>query len=779
MGADTAVLRTLLETTADPVVVLDADGHVVDCNDAARTLVGIDGGFGSVAATGFFDAVPAVRDWFDDGRATDTEIVVDDAGTDRYFEPRQKPITGSAGGGGGSVVVLDERTTCRQRERELEAHRERYLTLFENDQLVVWEQDFSAARAYATALADTGEELVAHLEANPDDLFEILSRMDVHRVNEAALDFYGVDSKAELVENFDEMMVPDTRAGLTGMWAAMVDGDRYYCTECKFKPLDSDEIRYELMEVYVPGVPADDYSLVFTTATDITERKQREQRLAEAKARYRRILDRSTDYVLVCTEDGTIDYVSPGIETTLGYEPEELVETDAFEHVHPADRDNVRRVFEGMLAEPDSHATVEYRVRARNGLYRWVEARGGNYLDDPLLDGIMVTIRDVTDRKRGEQRLAAERDARRTLHHELATATAPDTAANTICAELVAMDAIEAAAVTTERPTGDRDVIAAAGVETVDLRSDGGAIHRTVSRRASCDTVIPAGGDSDTDANGSPPVAVPISDDGVEHGTLLAWVAVNHALGAETVQELLRDSADALGSVMASDTRKRALAADDRVELAVTVETAATPLSRVAHDAATTATVLTAVPRRDSGVVCYLTPGEPAAFVAATEAVDGIRHVERVGDGDRIHATVDGPVPTAVVADHGGRVVDATVTGETTTLRVRFRRGDSFDPVLDALTARFDGVSTGEFRTDPPAEQRDDPLAALTDRQREVLGVAHHSGYFEKPRAQNASEIADRLNVARPTFDEILRAAQRNLCASVLDTDGSAGDSEQ
>ena len=58
-----------------------------------------------------------------------------------------------------------------------------------------------------------------------------------------------------------------------------------------------------------------------------------------------------------------------------------------------------------------------------------------------------------------------------------------------------------------------------------------------------------------------------------------------------------------------------------------------------------------------------------------------------------------------------------------------------------------------------------DPLAGLTERQRQVLAVAHHGGYFEKPRAQNASEVAESLGVSRPAYDEVLRAAS-GICST-------------
>ena len=58
----------------------------------------------------------------------------------------------------------------------------------------------------------------------------------------------------------------------------------------------------------------------------------------------------------------------------------------------------------------------------------------------------------------------------------------------------------------------------------------------------------------------------------------------------------------------------------------------------------------------------------------------------------------------------------------------------------------------------------------LTDRQREVLERAHGMGYFEHPKAVNAGEVAEELDISSSTFAEHLAAAQRKLLAAILDS---------
>ncbi|PSP48670.1 bacterio-opsin activator [Halobacteriales archaeon QH_7_69_31] len=61
------------------------------------------------------------------------------------------------------------------------------------------------------------------------------------------------------------------------------------------------------------------------------------------------------------------------------------------------------------------------------------------------------------------------------------------------------------------------------------------------------------------------------------------------------------------------------------------------------------------------------------------------------------------------------------------------------------------------------------PLAALTDRQREVVETAYEVGYYEVPREATATEVAAELDLDASTVVEHLQRAERNLMAHHLD----------
>ncbi len=67
-----------------------------------------------------------------------------------------------------------------------------------------------------------------------------------------------------------------------------------------------------------------------------------------------------------------------------------------------------------------------------------------------------------------------------------------------------------------------------------------------------------------------------------------------------------------------------------------------------------------------------------------------------------------------------------------------------------------------------PTFHQDDLLAALTDRQREVLIAAKRYGYYNYPRRMNAEELAKRVGVSKATLVEHLRKAEGRLMATLL-----------
>ena len=135
------------------------------------------------------------------------------------------------------------------------------------------------------------------------------------------------------------------------------------------------------------------------------ERKRTESLLHASQAYVRSLTEKASDVVLILDLDARVRYVSRSIERVLGYRPEEREGSHALELVHPDDVDAVGMALAEGAREAGATARIETRVRDRGGAWVWIEATGVNLADDPAVRGILVTWRDISDRKAAEDAL--------------------------------------------------------------------------------------------------------------------------------------------------------------------------------------------------------------------------------------------------------------------------------------------------------------------------------------------------------------------------------------
>jgi len=136
---------------------------------------------------------------------------------------------------------------------------------------------------------------------------------------------------------------------------------------------------------------------------DVTESKKAEHQLAESEARLRALIANTGDLIIVINSEGNITFASPSAEHIFGYKPEESIGTSFLEWVHPEDLADAIQAFQSRKERLGiSPQSIKVRGRHKDGSWRHVEAIGTNLLDDPAIKGIVLNIRDVTDRKRSE-----------------------------------------------------------------------------------------------------------------------------------------------------------------------------------------------------------------------------------------------------------------------------------------------------------------------------------------------------------------------------------------
>ena len=129
--------------------------------------------------------------------------------------------------------------------------------------------------------------------------------------------------------------------------------------------------------------------------------------LRRREARFRSLVQNSSDVVAVMDTELRITYESDAVRRVLGYDPELRLGRTFADLVHNGDTDLFSAMV-GGLATGATEQTAEFRLRHADGTWRWVEAIGLNLSHDPAVRGVVLNYRDVTERKELERQLQHE-----------------------------------------------------------------------------------------------------------------------------------------------------------------------------------------------------------------------------------------------------------------------------------------------------------------------------------------------------------------------------------
>src|SRR5215211_2049671 len=130
-----------------------------------------------------------------------------------------------------------------------------------------------------------------------------------------------------------------------------------------------------------------------------------ERAMVESDKRYRSLVQNTSDILTLMDADGTVHFESAALERVMGYRPEDQLGTNAFDSIHPDDMERALSIFAEVLGTPGLHPPIEFRVPHKNGFWRYLEHTVNNLLDDPDVKGIVITSRDITERKELEEQL--------------------------------------------------------------------------------------------------------------------------------------------------------------------------------------------------------------------------------------------------------------------------------------------------------------------------------------------------------------------------------------
>lgn len=167
---------------------------------------------------------------------------------------------------------------------------------------------------------------------------------------------------------------------------------------------------FDDQEVALLTEATNDISFALENFDKAKRHKETEELVEKNEARFRALIEKSTDMKTLATRDGRYIYCSPSVTAILGHTQKELINSSLFDLIHPDDMEAFRKQRQILLLTPGESLPFEYRTRHKNGSYIWCEGIVTNLLHEPNLMAMVSNFRDISERKMAEQQREFDRN---------------------------------------------------------------------------------------------------------------------------------------------------------------------------------------------------------------------------------------------------------------------------------------------------------------------------------------------------------------------------------
>ena len=379
----------------------------------AQALAEVAADYGASAAALFVRSVVQSRsEWWANDTNHETHAFSLDLGVDSTLNPDGAPEAGAfvvpaqdgvalrqggwvVAGAGGAVGILALK----------------WDTL--NDVTV---DDLQPLEIVATALLATVERVDAELavrasehryralaEHATDLVVVVGSEMQLQYLSPSASRFLGMDEGSGF-DPANSVIHPDDLEAVVARMAEIArqaNGSRSEPVVARFRRADG---VYRWCELAVTNLLAEPViEGIVINARDVTERRVAEESLRESERSFRGLVQNLAEAVVILGADGSVKYSTPSAARMMGFSDGFGDGMLALDFVVEADRERTAEIVGRAFSEPGIHGPISLRVHAADGEIRVVEALGHNRLDDPDVEGVVVTARDITARVRAEE----------------------------------------------------------------------------------------------------------------------------------------------------------------------------------------------------------------------------------------------------------------------------------------------------------------------------------------------------------------------------------------
>jgi len=241
------------------------------------------------------------------------------------------------------------------------------------------------------------------VETSPSGVITMTPEGHIQTANVQAVRLLGYQKLDDLLGRnlFDYIAPNDIEKCNTTLSKAAEKGSTK-STECTLISNDSTGFCAEL-NISTIRNPDSTISAFVCILTDITERRKAEYLIRKSEEKHRALVEGISNIVFTTDAKGKLTYVSPVIQTLLGYDPSDLTGNHFYKLAPPDERYKIGLMLKNALS--DKTGPEEFRMIDKAGNLHIVRIVAQPYKDKGRLAGINGLIEDVTDLKKAEHNL--------------------------------------------------------------------------------------------------------------------------------------------------------------------------------------------------------------------------------------------------------------------------------------------------------------------------------------------------------------------------------------
>ncbi len=150
-----------------------------------------------------------------------------------------------------------------------------------------------------------------------------------------------------------------------------------------------------------------------------TERIRVGKALEGSEKRFRALIENNADAITLLDADGKTLYDSPAAPGMLGYAPDELIGSNAFDLIHKDDLHQTLELFKKLVQSSGNRDATIIRLKRKDGSLIWIELIATNLLNEPSVGAVVLNYRDITSRKQVENAVRESEERYRLLVNTL------------------------------------------------------------------------------------------------------------------------------------------------------------------------------------------------------------------------------------------------------------------------------------------------------------------------------------------------------------------------